>query len=528
MSSGSSPVGSTPRSGDGRAVPGMVCALALALVAPLAAPPAAAGGGSWPDLPEFRPATYRQIALHGGQLEGPGGIPIRYRDGDPLDAEEADLRLRRRTAEAARAALDLVHPLLHETLDLPRPEALDVVIVPELEDGRVRHVPAAPLRRPALLLVAVDPRSDEAATRRAVATGYVRVAAAEAAWGLSPDWVEALAAWAAIETEGGPDGPTAALLGRRTADLGDGLFDAASAAEGGNALWLAFLDEAHGAHAVRAALAALRGPQPAEVALDAVLRGTLDVSLAGALREFQVWSLLSGARDDGKHFSFGTRIEAAPFVSTESGLPALSVQSNPGVAPWGAAQLRLDPGLRDGGLRLTFEGDFQTRWDADLLLLDGTGAKRRLPLALEAGRGEIAVPLQSVDAAWLLIRNVGGETDAAARYTVAAHHDAGYPVEFGRLDVAPTEGKPAGRLVSWETLAEEDLVGFNVLRRRGPSGTAVPVHGVWIPALGRPHRSTSYRLVDVAAEPGASYEYLVEAITRDGLTVRSAPIASAP
>lgn len=80
------------------------------------------------------------------------------------------------------------------------------MIVPELEDGRVRHVPAAPLRRPALLLVAVDPRSDEAATRRAVATGYVRVAAAEAAWGLSPDWVEALAAWAAIETEGGPDG----------------------------------------------------------------------------------------------------------------------------------------------------------------------------------------------------------------------------------------------------------------------------------------------------------------------------------
>ena len=73
----------------------------------------------------------------------------------------------------------------------------------------------------------------------------------------------------------------------------------------------------------------------------------------------------------------------------------------------------------------------------------------------------------------------------------------------------------------WETLSEQDLVGFNVLRSREDGGVAVAVNPVWIPALGDRMNSTAYHYLDATAEPGIAYVYRIQGITKHGLTRRT-------
>ena len=79
------------------------------------------------------------------------------------------------------------------------------------------------------------------------------------------------------------------------------------------------------------------------------------------------------------------------------GLPALSVQADPAVAPWGATQVRIAPDVHEGGLSLRFEGEIDARWEADLLLIDAVGTVRRLALEPSPeGWAENTVPLESM------------------------------------------------------------------------------------------------------------------------------------
>jgi hypothetical protein len=73
-------------------------------------------------------------------------------------------------------------------------------------------------------------------------------------------------------------------------------------------------------------------------------------------------------------------------------------------------------------------------------------------------------------------------------------------------------------LIRWETATEHDVIGFNVLREPSDGGRRMAVNPVWIPALGNPSAATTYHYLDRSGTAGETYDYRVEAITRDGLT----------
>jgi hypothetical protein len=275
----------------------------------------------------------------------------------------------------------------------------------------------------------------------------------------------------------------------------------------------------------------LRGVAPHE-ALDRAARRVTGEPLAVAFRDFHLWTIFTGQRASRHYFSFAHALPTPAFASSAEGLPALSVHTDPALAPWGATQVRLLPAGREGGLRVHFEGDFLAQWQADLLLTDTTGALRRVALPLSpSGRGQITVPQQGLVEAVLLIRNLGSEDGTARRYTYAAYRDRAYPVEWGSSDALPVMGEDEalGVLVSWETTSELDVIGFNVLRLKededgsGRPGTAV--NPVWVPGVGSESGGgVAYRYLDTSARPGAPLVYRIEAVTSHGLSSLSFPI----
>ena len=195
------------------------------------------------------------------------------------------------------------------------------------------------------------------------------------------------------------------------------------------------------------------------------------------------------------------------------------------MAPLGAASILLRPRETEGGVTLLFEGAIAARWDADLLLIRGDGSLHRVPFPLNGeGRGELTVPLDRLSEAILLIRNVSGEDGGAERYTWSIHRERGFPFELGSLE-AWTHESSDGVQVSWETLSESDILGFNVLRTREDSGETVRINPVWVPALGDKITAVSYQFLDATAAPGVSYLYQVEGITIQGLSSLSEPVA---
>jgi hypothetical protein len=181
--------------------------------------------------------------------------------------------------------------------------------------------------------------------------------------------------------------------------------------------------------------------------------------------------------------------------------------------------LRVD-GARTGGVKVRFEGEATARWEADLVLAREDGALHRVPFALADGRGEVVVPLEAMQEAMLLVRNL--DRDAAsprAGFSWSASEVRGYPFEPVALE-ASWEPRGRGVSVRWETRAEQGLLGYNVVRRTS-GGAGVRVTPVWMPALGDEANPAAYEFLDATAVPGVAYTYAVEGITASGLTASS-------
>jgi hypothetical protein len=263
-----------------------------------------------------------------------------------------------------------------------------------------------------------------------------------------------------------------------------------------------------------------------DAALERALRRAGGGSFAEAFRDFHLWSVLTGPRDDGRHFSFASRLPAPTFAGVAEMLPALSIQADPEVAPLGAAAVLLAPAERTGGLAVRFEGDRTTRWAVDLLLVRLDGSMHRVPLALdEDDAGDLTVPLQDLREALLLVRNLDGDGKTPRRYTWSAYVEPGYPTEIAGLSVE-TAGARGGMIVSWETLGERGVLGFNVLRSRPGDAAEARVNPVWIPAIGDTGAPAAYSFFDAGARPGVAYQYRIEAVTPEGLVSRSELVPS--
>jgi hypothetical protein len=422
--------------------------------------------------------------------------------------------------------LDQARQLLVHWLGLPAPQGVEVVLL-ELGTDHTGYLVTADSRPGRVVIVLDSSASDPGTARHAAIHQYAHAVALAAGPRMPREWGEALATWATLFLDGTPDPVTAGLLSTRLERLDQGLLSQDPELAAGNAIWLSFLEEAYGPAAVSVTVLELAQGGAVEAALGRALDRVSGDDLAAAFREFHLWSILVGSRADRFHFSFADRMAEPRFASEAFGLPALSVQADPAIAPWGATQVRIVPDSHDGGLDLRFEGELTAGWEADLLLIDETGILRRLAIDVSnEGWGHSTVPLDGVAEALLLLRNVGSEDAAAHRYTYAAHRVRGFPFEISTLEARPTGAASDGIDVTWETTSESRLIGFNVLRVRENGGSEVVVNPVWIPALGDRGRPTSYHFQDRDVDPDASYIYRVQGITSDGLTSTSDPVVA--
>jgi hypothetical protein len=444
---------------------------------------------------------------------------------DRLEGTDDDANGRPDAVDAALGALSRAERLLTRQLELPGTGGVEVVFA-RLGSG-VDGLLTSPTRDGRIQIwVDSSLRAGLPGVRRTVEHQYAH-AVAQAA-GLDPAWGEAFAVWAVLRVEGSPDDRTSASLAHRLATLALGLDPEDLDLAAGNAAWFAFVNEAFGSTAVKLLVEELGHTGSHAAALDQALRRAAGVPLEQALRDFQLWSLLVGPRDDRRHFSFASAMPATAFVATVDSLPALSVQADPEVAPLGAAAIAFRPVERSGGLALRFEGDMTARWSADALLVRSNGSMQRVALALDAdAAGDLTVPLQDVREVILLVRNLDGTDRPARRYTWTAHDEPGFPAEMTALRAEPA-GSSGGTLVSWETSQESGVIGFNVLRGGIDGGDGTRINPVWIPAVGDPASAANYTFLDAGAARGVVYRYRIEAITAEGLSSHSDEIAAPP
>jgi hypothetical protein len=412
--------------------------------------------------------------------------------------------------------------LLVERLGLPTPGPLEVVLA-DVDRLEGYTLPAGGPRERRLLVLAASP-ADGSSAARAAAHQFAH-AAAQAAGGLDPGWAEALAEWAVAHLDGGTTQGQAELFSERLRRLPEGLLSDDLALVAGNALWLSFLEEAYGFASVRLAVEDLASGDPPAAALERALRRGAGLGLESAFRDFHLWGVLVGDRSDGRHFSFAEKLAPPAFASRADGMPELSVQADPPVAGLGAASVYIRPGETQGGITVLFEGEISGRWSADLVLSARDGSVQRVAVPVNGeGRGEITVPLDGLEEALLLVRNVSLDDDRALRYTWSVHRERDFPFALGTLDAAFGRETP-GVLVSWETLSEIRLLGFNILRTDEETGETVRINPVWVPAVGDRSAPMSYQFLDLTADADARYLYRLEGITFEGLTSVSDPVA---
>ena len=463
---------------------------------------------------------------------GPSGIIIRFDAGTPRvtsirpsdDLSGGWLDHVNATSEGLRQA----RALLVGLLELPAPRLSEVMSV-ELGD-RVDGFFVSGRGRSGSGRIVLDatPTTGPDGLRRAAIRQYAYASAIGLNYGLPPGWAEAFATWASMAIDG-LDAADEPVLSARLRGLPAGLFAPAPDLAAGNALWFAFVEQAYGLNAVRLMVQELSGAQPVALALDRALRRASDHDLGSAFREFHLWSMLTGERSDGHHFTFADRLQFPGFVTQSRGLPALSVHRESPIGALGAAQILLLPQESQGGMRVHFEGDLAADWDVDLVLVNRHGIKHRVTLSLSPERrGEIVVPLDDLREAWLLVRNVGSDDGGAHRYTYLASYEPDFPFEMTELRARRQASRTDRVVVAWDTAVEYDLVGFNILRRVEGGDAEQTINPVWIPALGGFADETSYRYVDRTADPGTSYVYRIQGITTSGLSSYSETVTIEP
>lgn len=462
------------------------------------------------------------------RVDGRGNV-IRY----TLDRASLD-RLEPSTASetappavlAAIEALDETRALLVESLDLPDPGPLDLLLV---HLGPGSHgaflAPDGDDRRGTIWIEAAG-NADRDEIRADVAHQFAHAVAARI--GLGPAWSEALAGWAALRLGGVGAARAEAAVSTRLGRLADGIPTEDARLALGNASWLAWLHEAKGATALRVALVELAASRSFPVATERALRRVDGTGLADGIRDFHLWSVLAGSWDDGRHFPFAARLDDPAFAAEFEGLPALSIQSSEPLAGGGAAHARVRPDRTDGGVTVRFEGEFGGLWECDLLLRGAGGDLHRLAVQLDAeGRGQVTVPAGSARDLVILARNVDDPSAPPRRYSWTAFRDAEYPVRFLAVEAAAVVEPHGAVAVRWETASERGLVGFHVLRAAA-GGEFRIVHPIWVPAVGTATEGALYEFLDLDATPGLAHRYRVDAITEEGLTSRSATVSASP
>ena len=469
-------------------------------------------------------------ALHGEERwVAPDGTIVRYASTtaglDRVTASDTDGNGRPDLLEQAWLGTVDARRSLMEGLGFPGPAYVEIVLADtgSTVDGYL--VPDGGSEGRALIVLEASPTGGASALRSAAAHQMAHAVSLTLGTAVPAAWSETFATWAVARLDHDPGAALLEAMSGRLDRLGEGLLADDLVLAAGNAVWFVFLEEAFGGAAVPAVMGELATGAPAAIALDRAVRRISGEDLEAAFRDFHLWSVLVGERDDGRHFSFGDRLDTPAFASVTHGMPSLSVRRDPAVAALGATSLMLRPGANDDGATVMFEGEISGRWEVDLLLVGTHGGLHRVPLELSVeGRGELTVPLDGLGEIVLLVRNLSIDDPAARSFTWSVHRERGFPFELGTFEAIARSDRP-GVLVSWETLSERRLVGFNVVRTRDDSDEVVRVNPVWVPAVGDSATPISYLFIDLSAEAGAPYRYRLEGITSEGLVSLSDPVS---
>lgn len=82
--------------------------------------------------------------------------------------------------------------------------------------------------------------------------------------------------------------------------------------------------------------------------------------------------------------------------------------------------------------------------------------------------------------------------------------------------------------VLWRTALEQNVFGFNLYRSStGQRSDAVRINPNLIPALGQSGGGASYRFVDTAIQPGATYFYWLQEVELNGNLAEFGPVTTA-
>ncbi len=91
--------------------------------------------------------------------------------------------------------------------------------------------------------------------------------------------------------------------------------------------------------------------------------------------------------------------------------------------------------------------------------------------------------------------------------------DCGIPVELLYFHVGSTAG---GVSLIWETVAEIDTAGFNILRSESQAGAYEKINDVLIPAEGGPTQGALYSHLDSGVQTGVTYWYKLQDVDVTG------------
>ncbi len=336
-----------------------------------------------------------------------------------------------------------------------------------------------------------------------------------AAW-----WSEASASFLTYAATGDLKGAEAGVKARLQSP-GKGLASDDLLLMQGSLLWPLFLSERSGDPAIVRQIwgeIAAQGIDPLAAA-DLVLSRSQGLSLAQAYREYVVWNLFTGPRDDGRHYSIGRSLPE----STVSPLgPALPLDLDPvePLEPLGSVTFRLPGDPRRGALDLAVRAEGGAP-AADLLVSYASEERGPVlvPVSLDAsGNGRVSLPWADAQQVWVMLRNASSNAGENARFEVHGAHDPFAPYDLASLTA---EGIGSSLVLQWTTASEKGLVGWNVYRSESPAGPFSRLNGVAVPAYGDGGADTGYVFVDDGARPGRRYYYLLEGYTDLGLAQRS-------
>jgi hypothetical protein len=161
------------------------------------------------------------------------------------------------------------------------------------------------------------------------------------------------------------------------------------------------------------------------------------------------------------------------------------------------------------------------RWEQRTFVLEVAGDLQRLTACSFTSVGSLIPPGDKIVLG--LARFQGGQLGGVGY--IGPCEGGALLVHLASFGVAPESGRVT---VAWETAAEIDNLGFNVLRREVRRDRTRWLNAYLVPALGSGTSGASYLFVDTTAVDGVEYEYSVEDVDVDGFNTIHASKRAVP